>query len=210
MQNCNPVTTPLDSKDCPSISQCPTNEDEKSTYLAYAKGLNYLEIVDSILYATQTHRNLQYAVRTLAQFGSNSRIPHLNALKHVLCYLRETAHFKLKLGGTDKDTSLVGWTDSDWAGDIDTRHSIGGFTFKVASGFISWSSKKQPTVALLTIESEYMAAANAARKAIWLRILLEDLGYPQISASVIYGDNQGCISLTRNPITHSHAKHINI
>ena len=210
MQDCNPVSTPLNLKERPLISQCPTNEDEKTTHLAYAKGLNYLEVISSILYATQTHPDLQYAVGTLAQFGSNPGIPHLNALKCVLRYLKGTAHFKLKLGGTDKDVSLIGWTDSDWAGDVDTRRSVGGFSFEVAGGFISWSSKKQPTVALSTIESEYMAAANATREAIWLRILLTDLGYPQVSASIVYGDNQGCISLTRNPIAHSHAKHIDI
>ena len=55
-----------------------------------------------------------------------------------------------------------------------------------------------------------MAAANATREAIWLCIFLEDLGYPQVLASLIHGDNQGCIALTQNPIAHSHTKHINI
>ena len=60
MQDCNPVSPPLDLKERPSISQCPTNEDEKSIYRAYAKVLNYLEVVGSILYATQTRPDLQY------------------------------------------------------------------------------------------------------------------------------------------------------
>jgi hypothetical protein len=177
IQDCNPVSTPLNPKECLSLSQCPTNEDKKSIYRTFAKDLNYLEIVGPILYATQTHPNIQYAVSILAQFGSNPGIPHLEALKRVLHYLKGTAHFNLKLGGDDKNVTLIGWTDSDWAGDIDTRHSVSGFTFEVAGSFILWSSKKQPTVALLTIESEYMAATNATCEAIWLHILLEDLGY---------------------------------
>ena len=55
-----------------------------------------------------------------------------------------------------------------------------------------------------------MAASHATREAIWLRTLLEDLGYPQVNASIIHADNQGCIALSRNPVAHSCAKHINI
>ena len=81
-------------------------------------------------------------IGTLAQFDSNPRIPHLNALKRILCYLKGTAHFKLRLGGTNADVNLISWTDSGRAGDVHTHYSIGSFTFEVAGGFILWSSKK--------------------------------------------------------------------
>jgi hypothetical protein len=87
---------------------------------------------------------------------------------------------------------------------------VGGFIFEIASGSISWSLKKQPTVALSTVEAEYMAASNATKEAIWLRVLLEDLGFLQTIATIIHADNQGCIALTCNPVSHSHAKHIDI
>ena len=102
------------------------------------------------------------------------------------------------------------YTDSDWAQDPETRKSIGGYVFNVAGGSISWASKKQPTVALSTVKAEYMAASNATKEAIWLRVLLEDLGFKQIQATMIYGDNQGCIALSRGTVSHSHAKHIDI
>src|SRR5204862_4234530 len=69
---------------------------------------------------------------------------------------------------------------------------------------------KQPTVALSTMEAEYMAAAIATREAIWLRSLLNDLGFTQVEATITHADNQGCIALSRNPISHSRAKHIDI
>src|SRR5947209_15071093 len=75
---------------------------------------------------------------------------------------------------------------------------------------VAWSSKKQPIVALSTVESEYVAAANATKEAIWLRILLKDIGFKQVTVTTIHADNQGCIALAYNPTNHSHAKHIDI
>ena len=114
------------------------------------------------------------------------------------------------VGGKNDSVNLVGWTDSDWAQDLADRQSIAGFIFDVAGGMVLWSSKKQPTVALSTVEAEYMASANATKEAIWLRSLLSDLGFPQPTTTVIHADNQGCIALAKNPVAHSRAKHIDI
>src|SRR5947209_6146761 len=73
-----------------------------------------------------------------------------------------------------------------------------------------WSSKKQPTVALSTVEAKYVAVANAMKEAVWLYTLLTDIGFEQMRATTIHTDNQGCIALAHNPTNHSHAKHINI
>ena len=82
--------------------------------------------------------------------------------------------------------------------------------FDVAGGYVSWSSKKQPTIALSTAEAEYMAASNAIKEAIWLRTLLRDIGFPPTQATTIHADNQACITLARNPVAHSRAKHIDV
>jgi len=127
-----------------------------------------------------------------------------------LRYLKRTLTFGLKLGGKDEGLDLVGWSDSDWAQDFDSRRSISWYVFDIAGGSVSWSSKKQPTVALSTTEAEYMAASNATKEAVWLQVLLSDLGFPQGEATVIHNDNKGCIALSRNPVSHSRAKHIDI
>jgi len=149
-------------------------------------------------------------VSTLAQFSGNPGKAHFEAIKRVLRYLKGTASFGLVFGGSGNDLDLVGWTDSDWAQDPDSRRSVGGFVFDVAGGSVSWSSKKQPTVALSTVEAEYIAASNATKEPIWLRTLLGDLGFTQGQATTIHADNQGCIALSRNPVAHSRAKHIDI
>ena len=126
-------------------------------------------------------------------------------------YLKGTAHFGLVLRHHGEGSfDLVGWTDSSWAQDPNSHHSVGGFVFHVAGSSVSWSSKRQPTVTSSTVEAEYMASSNAMKEAIWLRVLLEDMGFLHTMATLIHTDNQGCIALPCNPAAHSCAKHINI
>jgi hypothetical protein len=146
----------------------------------------------------------------LAQFSANPGKAHIEAFKRLFCYLKGTAEFVLTLGSKDTGTDLIGWTDSDWAQDPDSRRSVSGYIFDVAGGAVSWASKRQPTIALSTTEAEYMVASNATKEAIWLRVLLEDLGFPQVSATTLHADNLGCIALTNGTVTHSCAKHIDI
>jgi len=211
MSECAPVSTLLTIKHNLSTSQSPKTEEEVTKYLKYANGLHYLEIVGALLYATQTHLDIQYAVSIVSQFDGNPGKPHLEAAKHVLCYLKGTADLRLTLECSgSKSVDLIGWTDSNWAQDANSRRSISGFFFEIASGSVSWSAKKQLIIALSTVEAEYMVATNAMKEAIWLQVLLEDLGYPQTNATIIHADNQDCITLTCNPVTHTHAKHIDI
>jgi hypothetical protein len=70
---------------------------------------------------------------------------------------------------------LLGYADANWGGDMDTRRSTTGYVFNVYGGVVAWKSRRQPTVALSTTEAEYMASADAAKQATWLRLLLDDL-----------------------------------
>ena len=119
-------------------------------------------------------------------------------------------HFSLTLGGKNDSINLISWTDSDWAQDPDSWCSISSYVFDIAGSSVSWASKKQPTVALSTVEAKYMAALNATKKAIWLHVLLENLGFTQVKATMIHGDNKGCIALLHGTVSHTCAKHIDI
>ena len=66
--------------------------------------------------------------------------------------------------------------DADWAGNVSDRRSTSGFMFSFGSGAVSCSSKKQPTIALLSTEAEYRGAAIVACEVVWLQKLLSDLG----------------------------------
>jgi hypothetical protein len=109
-------------------------------------------------------------------------------------------HRGLLYGGSSDDTELrlEGFTDADYAADPDKRRSTGGYVFMLANGAISWASKLLPTVAVSTMEEEYMAAAWAAKEALWLRKLLAPL-LGNAQAVQMCCDNQGALGLMHNP-----------
>lgn len=75
----------------------------------------------------------------------------------------------------DCELKLVGYTDSDWGGDKETRRSTSGYVFTLAGAPVSWSSRRQSTVALSSTEAEYIAAAEATNEAVWIARFLEEL-----------------------------------
>ena len=105
---------------------------------------------------------------------------------------------------------MKGYTDSDWGPDRRDRRSISGNIFLLNRAPISWQGKKHQTVSLSSTEAEYQAAALATQEAIWLRRLLEDLGFVQNDATLLYEDNEGCISLSKDATNHARTKHIDV
>ncbi|HVX00094.1 MAG TPA: Ty1/Copia family ribonuclease HI, partial [Candidatus Babeliaceae bacterium] len=155
------------------------------------------------------------AVTILSQFSSNPGKPHWIAVKRVLRYLNGSINYKLVYGGINgrqMDPELIGYCDADWASNVDDRRSVTGYVFMLAGGAISWKTKKQPTVALYSVEAEYMAATQATKEAIWFRQFFFELGMVHIwdESSVIFSDSQGSIALVKNPEYHQRTKHIDI
>ncbi|CAL2229170.1 unnamed protein product [Prunus armeniaca] len=136
-------------------------------------------------------------------------ILHFQAAKRVLRYLKGTTDFGV-LYKRGKSRGLVGYNVSDFVGDFDDRKRTSGQVFMLSSGAISWSSKKQQVVTLSTTEAEFTAAASCACQAVWLRRLLEELGYVQQSPTLIHCDNISTIKLSRNPMLHGRSTHIDI
>ncbi|KAL3690411.1 hypothetical protein R1sor_016720 [Riccia sorocarpa] len=112
-------------------------------------------------------------------------------------------------GGSHVST-LEGYSDADWAGDTATRRSTGGYAFKLNGSLISWSSKRQQTVALSSTESEYRAMADGARELCWLQGILTELKIPLFIPSVMWCDNHSSLKIARNPVFHTRTKHIEI
>ncbi|CAK1358438.1 unnamed protein product [Cercospora beticola] len=113
---------------------------------------------------------------------------------------------------TDHLDEIVGYVDSDWAGCHDTRRSTTGFVFIIAGSPIAWASKRQKSVAMSSCEAEYMAAAEAAKEAIWLKNLLQELKIPGFTQDkvTLYIDNNAAIKLSKNPEFHARTKHIEL
>lgn len=105
---------------------------------------------------------------------------------------------------------ITGYSDSDYAGDLDTRRSTTGFIFMSSNGPISWNSQRQTTVALSSTEAEFMAASAATKEAIWLRTMFCDVFETTLDTTPIFVDNQSAIRLTKNPEYHKRTKHIDV
>ena len=106
---------------------------------------------------------------------------------------------------------MYGYSNADWVGSIADRRSTSGFNvFSFGSAAINWSSKKQPTVALLSTEAEYRGAAMAACEVAWLHKLLYDMHQSTDGPVVIYWDNMSSIHLANNPVYHARTKHIEV
>jgi hypothetical protein len=156
-----------------------------------------------------TRPDISAAVNVLSQFMSCPNEQHWTGIKRILRYLKGTLNHGLCFSGDDVD--LVGYSDSDWAGDIDTRRSTSGYVFQIGGATINWCSKRQLTVARSSTEAEYMALSAAAQECIWLRRLLKDFGTGENDKpTTIYEDNNGAIELAKNPKFHNRTKHIDV
>lgn len=166
----------------------------------------FKQIVGSLMYITTTRPDLTFMVSLIARFMAKPTEMHNQVVKRVLKYLKGTNNYGIlyKRGGVEE---LVGFTDSDYAGDLEDRKSTSGYVFGAA---VAWSSKKQPIVNLSTTEAEFIAAASCACQAIWMRRILQDMGYAHKGGTNIMCDNSSTIKLATNPVLHSRTKHIDV
>ena len=134
---------------------------------------------------------------------------HLLAAKRIFRYLKGTTDFGIMYKTTGK-SRLIGFLDSDYAGDLDDRKSTSGSVFIISSRAVSWSLNKQQIVALSTTEVKFVAAASSSCQAIWLQRLLGVLHNQQQGSILIYYDNVFAIELSRNPVLHGRSKNIDV
>ncbi|KAK8950986.1 hypothetical protein KSP39_PZI004235 [Platanthera zijinensis] len=202
MELCNPVVTPMSTTTKLSSKIEEEGIDREK----------YRSLIGSLMYLTNTRPDIENAVNIAARFVSNPSKEHFDAAKRILRYLQGTKDFCI-LYKSHQSNILTGFTDSDWAGDNDERKSTRGFLFLIRTGPISWSSRKQRTVALSTTEAEYVALNNAVCEAIWLIRLKNEVkgdrgGRKEIPT--IHCDNSSAIALSKNPVYHNRSKHIDI
>ncbi len=139
----------------------------------------YQGMTGSIMFSmVETRPDIAFATSVVARFAKNPGHQHIEAAKTVLRYLKGLRERGITFGGQDK-LLVEGYSDFDWAGDKEDQKSTSGFIFMLNGRSVSWRSKKQATVALLSTEAEYIALTLAAKKATWLRLLLTELGLLQ-------------------------------
>jgi hypothetical protein len=140
--------------------------------------------VGILLYLTHSRpdQTRPYAVGTVSRFMQEPHELHWKAAKRILRYIQGTITFGIHYA-TDSTLNLIGFTDSDWAGDSIDHKSTSG------SGPICWSSKKQAAIALSSVEAEYRGVVNITILAMWLQHFLIELGIQFHRPIVIWCDN---------------------
>ena len=203
---CNAVSTPADPTQKLTKEMCPSTVEEREQM---AK-VPFRELVGGLQYlALSTRPDICFAVNAVSQFSSNPGKAHWIAAKRVLRYLKGTKTMKLTYS-KHGDQGFVGYSDADWGNDPETRRSITGYVYLEAGGSISWSCRKQTTVALSTMEAEYMAVSAATQEALWWRGLLKEL-FGVAQPVTIHCDNMSAVHLAEKEIGYSpRSKHIDI
>ncbi|GJV70355.1 ribonuclease H-like domain-containing protein [Tanacetum coccineum] len=125
-------------------------------------------------------------------FMHDPREPHFSALKRILRYVRGTLTSGLQLYSSTT-SSLVAYSDADWAGCPTTRRSTSGYCVFLGNNLLSWSSKQQFTLSRSSVEAEYRGVANAVAETCWLRNLLRELHTPLSTATIVYCDNVSAV-----------------
>ncbi|GJX24324.1 ribonuclease H-like domain-containing protein [Tanacetum coccineum] len=169
----------------------------------------YQSLVGDLQYLTFTRPDLSYAVQQICLYMHDPREPHLAALKRILRYVQGTLEFGLQLYASS-ESSLVAYSDADWAGCPATRRSTSRYCVFLGNNLLSWSSKRQHALSHSSAEAEYRGVANVVAETAWLRNLLRELHTPLLSATLVYCDNVSVVYLSANPVQHQRTKHIEI
>jgi hypothetical protein len=200
----DPVSTPLAAHFRLSSALSPQSDAE----VDYMSRVPYSSAVGSLMYAMIcTRPDLAYAVSAISRYLANPGEGHWRAVQWILRYLKGTRDICLQFGSSRN--GVVGFVDSDFAGDLDKRRSITGYVFSFGGCAISWKASLQATVALSTTEAEYMAITEAVKEAIWLRGLFSEI-YGKMQVVTVYCDSQSAIHLTKDAMYHERTKHIDV
>ena len=226
MSNANGKQSPMNASNLSTKKDCPdlTTPEGKAEAEAM-KARPYRELLGSLLWIHRTGGpSIAYAVHHLCMFANNPSEKHWKQAQHVLKYLKyhvdnnDGSKQVMPLGikyTASKNQDLEGFVDASFADnygtDDDNRRSTTGWCFMSGGGAISWKAQKQSTVATSTAEAEYIAAFEAAKEAVYLTRLGQDLDVlPPDYCVPLHDDSQACIRIAGNPCLAERTKHFDV
>ncbi|KAH9802185.1 Integrase catalytic domain-containing protein [Citrus sinensis] len=163
----------------------------------------YATAVGSLMYAMLcTRPDICFAVWMVSRYQFNPGPQYWTAVKHIIKYLKRTKNYMLVYSGDE--LIPVGYTDSDFKSDRDSRKSTSGYVFALGSGAISWMSVKQSCITDSITKAEYVATSEAAKEAIWLCKFLRNLEVVLVVTAPLklFCDNGGAVAQSKEPRNH--------
>ncbi|WVZ83616.1 hypothetical protein U9M48_030744 [Paspalum notatum var. saurae] len=198
MDNSKPMATPMDIKTM-------LDEDKEREAVDQRE---FRGMIGSLLYLTATRPDIQFAVCLCTRYQASPRTSHLQAVKRILRYLKHTPELGLSYS-LGSSLSLRGYLDASYAGCRVDRKSTSGTCQFLGTSLVSWSSRKQASVSLSTIESEYIATASCCSQLLWMKATLSDYGL-RFGRIPLLVDSTSAISVAKNPVLHSKTKYIDV
>nr|GEX59215.1 copia protein [Tanacetum cinerariifolium] len=168
----------------------------------------YRGMIGSLLYLTESRPDIMFSVCLFARFLEAPNTSHLEAVKRIFQYIKGTTHLGLWYPkGTGIETIV--YADFNHAGEYVDRKSTSGICTFVGCCLTSWFSKKQTALAISTTEAKYVSAGKACQQALWMKQAFIDYDVRLDDVPIMCG-NKCAIDLSKNPVQHSHTKHIEI
>nr|GEV10246.1 retrotransposon protein, putative, unclassified [Tanacetum cinerariifolium] len=197
-ESCDPVDTLM-------VDKSKLDEDKEGKAVDPS---HYHDMIGTLLYLTASRPDLQFAICMCARYQARPIEKHVHAVKRIFRYLHGTIHPGLWYP-KDSSVALTAFADADHAGCQDTRRSTSGSVQFLGERLISWSSKRQKSAAIFSMEAEYIALSGCCAQILWMRSRLSDygLGFNKIP---MYCENKSAIALCCNNVQHSRSKHIDI
>lgn len=151
------------------------------------------------MYLAHTRPDLAYSLSIVSQFMHSPSEEHMKAVIRILQYLKSSPGRGIMFTKGD-NLSVKGYTDADWAGSIDDRHSTAGYLTFVGGNLVTWRSKKQGVIARSSAEVEYIGMAKGVCELLWIKTLLQELKISSTSPMKLYCDNKAACDIAHNHV----------
>jgi hypothetical protein len=199
MEESKPVGTPM-------VTGCKLSKDDDSPDVDQS---SYRSMIGIMLYITASLPNIMHVVGMVGRFQYAPKQSHLQAVKRIFRYLKETMTYGLWYP-RNQNFQLTAYSDADWENCVDERKRTNGGAFFLGDSLVAWLSKKKVSISLSTTEAKYIVVATCCTQVLWMIQTLADLEVKYTAPIPIHWDNTSAISVSKNLVFHSKTKHIPI
>jgi len=183
------------------------NVEEKEDTLVEKE--RYQSLVGRLIYLSLTRPDIAYGVSVISQYMHSPTQKHINAVFHVLRYLKGMPGKGLMFKKIN-ERRIECFVDTNWAGSCEDNRSTSSYYTKLWSNVVTWRSKKQSVVARSCAKAKFCAITQGICEVISLERMMKDLGISLSQPTEVYSDSKSAISIVKNPIQHNRMKHIRI